>query len=116
RMGVDFVPIFPDPSRCYICPNRGKEVVREWRFQVRAVEVPAGRGASPGPTGNRLASVGDDALRAAPLGPLSRGRKAPLLLQAGDRNRGPRERPSFSFQAATSTTTASAASVFRSKR
>jgi len=45
--------------------NRGKEVVREWRFPVRAVEVPAGRGASPEPTGNRLASVGDDALRAA---------------------------------------------------
>ena len=49
----------------YSGANRGKEVVREWRFPVRAVEVPAGRGASPGPTGNRLASVGDDALRAA---------------------------------------------------
>src|SRR2546422_343902 len=49
------------------------EVVREWRFPVRAVEVPAGRGASPGPTGNRRASVGDDALRAARLS--GRGRK-----------------------------------------
>jgi hypothetical protein len=29
------------------------------------VEVPAGRGVSPGPEGNRLASVGDVALRAA---------------------------------------------------
>ena len=39
--------------------NRGKEVVRRWRFPVRAVEVPARRGVSPGPDGNRLASVGD---------------------------------------------------------
>ena len=60
--------------------NRGKEVVREWRFPVRAVEVPAGRGASPGPTGNRLASVGDDALRAARPLTLGPRQEAPLLI------------------------------------
>src|SRR5439155_17966260 len=55
----------PALAACYLSPHRGKEVVREWRFPVRAVEVPAGRGVSPGPTGNRLASVGDNAFRAA---------------------------------------------------
>ena len=34
---------------CYIPSIRGKEVVRQWRFPVRAVEVPAGRDVPLGP-------------------------------------------------------------------
>src|SRR5437660_10692076 len=74
--------------RCYICANRGKEVVREWRFPVRAVEVPAGRGVSPAPTGNRLASVGDDALCAARLTSLGPRLETPLLIHRWSPDKG----------------------------
>ena len=40
--------IRPDRS-AMVSAIRGKEVVRRWRLQVRAVEVPARRGVSPGP-------------------------------------------------------------------
>src|SRR5262249_25050906 len=76
--------------------NRGKEVVREWRFPVRAVEVPAGRGVSPEPTGNRLASVGGGALRAASaISSRARGRKRLYKYDPGHRNRGARKRAPF---------------------
>ena len=42
--------------------NRGKEVVRRWRLQVRAVEVPARRGVSPGPDGESPSQRGGLAL------------------------------------------------------
>ena len=44
------IDVRPDRSGRFPA-NRGKEVVRRWRLQVRAVEVPARRGVSPGPDG-----------------------------------------------------------------
>src|SRR5439155_10236440 len=54
----------------------------QWRYQ--RVGVP-----SPGPTGNRLASVGDVAFRAARSDYRDRSRKAPLPLRAGNCDEGP---------------------------
>src|SRR5262245_50613483 len=58
----------------------------QWRYQ--RVGVP-----SPGPTGNRLASVGDTAFRAARSRLPGPEQEAPLPLRAGYCDEGPRKRP-----------------------